>query len=88
MAMMDKKTIAALVQAGAIKKVKIVADGAFIHVDIITAGGPSTATTLKGTIKTWSNIDAAARWIRSLGLGSAQLELSKWRPGQKGLELG
>jgi hypothetical protein len=85
--MMDKKTITALVHAGAVKKVKIIADGAFVHVDILTAGGSSTATTLKGSIKTWSNIDAAARWIRALGLGTAQLELSRWSPGQKGFSL-
>ncbi len=84
---MDKKTITALVHASAIKKVKIIADGAFVHVDIITTAGPTTATTGKGSIKTWSNIDAAARWIRSLGLGTAQLELSRWSPGQKGLSL-
>jgi hypothetical protein len=85
--MMDKKTITALVHAGAIKKVKIVADGAFVHVDIVTAGGSSTATTNKGSIKTWTNIDSTARWIRSLGLGTAQLELGKWSPGQKGFSL-
>lgn len=82
---MDKKPITALVQAGAVRKVKIIADGAFVYVDIVTTAGPNTATTGKGSIKTWSNIDAAARWIRALGLGTAQLELSRWRPGQKGL---
>ena len=84
---MDKKTIDALIQAGAVKKVKIVVDGALVHVDIITAGGQNTATTIKGTIKTWSSIDAAAKWIWSLGLGTAQLELGKWRPSQKGFNL-
>ncbi|MBF8270326.1 MAG: hypothetical protein HW386_2035 [Gammaproteobacteria bacterium] len=30
---------------------------------------------------------AAAKWIHALGIGTLQLELGRWQPGQKGLEL-
>jgi hypothetical protein len=84
---MNEKTIRALVEAGAVKNVQLIANGATIHVDIITQTGPITATTNKGSIKTWATIDASAKWIKSLGVGKAQLEISRWLPGQKGLSL-
>ena len=84
---MNEKTIKALVEAGAVKKVIIAAEGATIHVDIVTQGGSTTATTLKGAIKTWATIDASAKWVKNLGIGRIQLVVEKWLPGQKGLRL-
>ncbi|WP_288356349.1 hypothetical protein [uncultured Cycloclasticus sp.] len=84
---MNEKTIRALVEAGAVKKVMMVADGAAIHVDIVTQGGSTTATTLKGAIKTWATIDASAKWVKNLGIGRIQLVVDKWLPEQKGLKL-
>ena len=84
---MNEKTIRALVEAGAVKNVLLIADGATVHVDIITQAGANTATTNKGGIKTWATIDSSAKWIKGLGIGKAQLEISKWLPGQKGLTL-
>jgi|TARA_Y100000310_G_C20670617_1_gene810061 hypothetical protein len=84
---MNKNVIQILVEEGAVKKVKIVADGAAFHVDVVTNTGSTTATTLAGSIKTWATLDSAARWVRSLGLGKAQLELTNWQPGQKALNL-
>jgi len=83
----NEKTIRALVEAGAVKNVLLIADGAAVHVDIVTQNGPITATTNKGAIKTWATLDASAKWIKGLGVGKAQLEISKWLPGQKGLSL-
>ena len=83
MTAMNEKTIRALVEAGAIKKVYIIADGATVHVDIITQSGTTTATTNKGTIKTWATLDSSARWVRTLGVGSIYLEISRWLPDQK-----
>ena len=40
---MNEKTIRALVEAGAVKKVMLIADGATIHVDIMTQAGVVTA---------------------------------------------
>lgn len=79
----NEKTIRALVDAGAIKSVKIIADGATIHVRFNIQSGPVTATTNKGAIKTWASIDSSAKWIRRLGIGKAQVEMSKWLPDQK-----
>jgi hypothetical protein len=84
---MDERTLKALVSAGAVKRVRIIGDGALFHVEADTATGAIAAMTLKGTPKTWRSLDAAARWVRSLGMGSAQLELARWQPEQVGLRL-
>ena len=85
---MNKAAIGVLVAAGAIRQVLIVANGATIHVDVVTqAGEASTVTTNRGSVKCWVTIDAAAKWIKGLGIGKAQLEISRWLPGQKGLSL-
>ena len=80
---MNEKTIRALVEAGAIKKVFIIAHGATIHVDIVTLAGATTATTNKGLIKTWASLDTTAKWVRNLGVGTINLEIKHWLPGQK-----
>ena len=85
---MDEKMLRVLIDAGSVKQLKIIADGALFHVDVVTAKkGAITALTTKGTVKTWSTLDAAARWIRSLGIGKAQLDVSGWRPGQRELPI-
>ena len=83
----NKKTIRALVEAGAVRKVLLIADGAAVHVDIVTQAGATTATTNKGSVKTWATIDSSAKWIKGLGIGKVQLEISRWLPGQKGMSL-
>ena len=84
---MNEKTIRALVEAGAVKKVLLIADGATIHVNIFTQNGPNTATTTKGAIKTWATLDASARWVKKLGVGNVSIDISRWLPAQKGLTL-
>jgi len=84
---MNEKTIKALVDAGAVKKVLIIAEGSAIHVDIVTQNDVVTATTLKGTIKLWATLDASAKWVRNLGIGRVQLVMDKWLPAQRGLNL-
>lgn len=49
------------------------------------ADGSVTAETGKGKIKTWATLDAAAKWVRSIGVGSAHLSLARWAPGQRSL---
>jgi hypothetical protein len=65
----NEKTIRALVEAGAIKKVFIIANDANVHIDIVTQSETTTATTNKGLIKTWSSLDSSAKWIRKIGIG-------------------
>ena len=76
----------AVIAAGAIKQVQIIADGATVHVKFtMSSGDSSAATTLKGDIKTWSTIDAAAKWLRGIGIGQAKLNIDKWSPNQRGM---
>lgn len=84
---MDEKTLRTLVDVGALKRIRIIGDGALFHVEADTPKGPVPALTLKGTPKTWRSLDAAAKWVRTLGLGSAQIDLAKWQPDQRRLKL-
>lgn len=84
---MNEKTLRALIDAGAIKKVRIIAEGSTIYVEADSGNSTITAETIKGKLKTWSTVDSAAKWVRSLGIGQAQLNIAKWQPGQKGLRL-
>ncbi len=73
----------AMVAAGAIKKINIIGNGARIHIEANTPNGSITAETRKGKIKTWVTLDAAAKWVRALGIGSAHINLARWQPGQR-----
>jgi len=84
---MNEKVVRALVEAGAVKQVRIVAAQATIHVEIQTAGGTSVAQTHKGKPKTWSSIQSAAKWVRSIGVAEARLDLRHWTPDQRGLSI-
>ena len=84
---MNEKILRALVEAGAVKKIKITAEGSTIYVEAYTGSEPTTAKTIKGKLKTWSTIDSAAKWVRSLGIGQVQLDMAKWQPEQKKLNV-
>lgn len=83
---MNSKTLKALIDAGAVKSGEIIADGSKIHVRVVTnKNEPIIIQTTKGTVKTWSTIDAASKWLRSLGLGRMSLDVSKWTPDQRSM---
>ena len=84
---MDEKMMKAMVSAGAIKRINIIGLGARFHVEANTPNGAITAETQKGKVKTWVTLDAAAKWVRSIGIGSAQINLTHWQPGQRELPL-
>jgi len=84
---MNEKILRALVEAGAVKKIKITAEGSTIYVEAYTGSEVTTAKTIKGKLKTWSTIDSAAKWVRSLGIGQVQLDMAKWQPEQKKLNV-
>ena len=84
---MNEKTLRALVAAGAVKRVRIVAEGAHLHVEANTATGTHVAATVRGAVKTWGSVDAAAKWLRALGIGTMQLDLERWHSGQRALRL-
>lgn len=80
---MDERLLRAMVAAGAIRHIDIIASGARFHVEARTPNGPVTAETRKGKIKTWATLDAAAKWVRGLGVGGARVNLTHWQPGQR-----
>lgn len=84
---MDERMLKAMVAAGAIKSIFIIASGARFHVEARTPNGPITAETRKGKIRTWVTLDAAARWVRNLGIGAAQVNLAHWQPAQRELSV-
>jgi len=84
---MNEKTLRALVEAGAVKSIRIIANGAYFHIEADTPNGPVMAEKLKGGIKTWGTLDSAAKWVRGLGFGKTQVDLAHWQPGQKSLTL-
>lgn len=56
---MNEKTLRALVEAGAVKRVRIVADGARFHVEADTPTATVVAATGKGTPRTWGSLDGS-----------------------------
>ncbi len=80
---MNEKMLKAMVAAGAIKKINIIASGARFHIEANTPNGMVTAETQKGKVKTWVTLDAAAKWVRKLGIGGAHINLTHWQPGQR-----
>ena len=84
---MDEKVLRAMVAAGAIKRINIVASGARFHIEANTPNGAVTAETRSGKIRTWVTLDAAARWVRGLGVGGAHINLTHWQPGQRELSV-
>ncbi len=82
---MNERMLKAMVAAGAIKNIDIIASGARFHVEARTPNGPVTAETQKGKVKTWVTLDAAAKWVRGLGMGGARIKMTHWQPGQREL---
>jgi hypothetical protein len=84
---MDAKNLRALVDAAAVKRASIIARGACVHVEIESPGRSFTIATAKGGPRTWKSIDAAAKWLRSIGIAQSQLDTSQWHPAQRDLPL-
>ena len=84
---MNEKILRGLVEAGAVKKIKIIAEGSTIFVEVYTGSDAKTAETSKRKLKTWSTLDSAAKWVRSVGIGRVQVDLTKWQPEQKKLDI-
>jgi len=82
---MDDRTLGALVEAGAVRRVRVIADGAAFYVEAHTQSGPVTASTRRGSVRTWRSLDSAARWTRALGVESLEVDLARWRPAERRL---
>lgn len=84
---MDEKGLKAVIAAGAVKQVFIIANGSEFHVTAVTPGGRFTIGTDKKFIRSWSTVDGAVKWLRRLGIGEARLEFSRWQPKQRVLRI-
>ena len=82
---MNEKMLRTMVDAAAVKRARIIANGARFHVEVDAPGRSFTVETGKGALRTWTSIDSAAKWLRNLGIGQVALELAHWAPGQKSL---
>lgn len=80
---MDEKTLKLLIENNAVRQINIIGNGGTLYVEAVTPSGTHQATTQKGKLKTWTNLNSVAKWIRSLGIGSIQLQIDKWQPDQK-----
>lgn len=85
---MDEKTLRALIEAGAIGRCRLIGNGSSFHIEFVTPNGSVTACTLKRKVKQWTSLDAAARWLRRLGIGELHVDIARWTPRQKRLPLG
>jgi hypothetical protein len=83
----DKKTMLALADANAIRKVLITANGSLLYIRVMTPTGEHNVQTNAGRLKTWSTLDACARWLHTVGIGKIQMDIAKWHPHQRGMEL-
>ena len=81
---MDKKTMTALADANAIKKVLITASGNLLYIRIFTPNGAHNIETNAGKLKTWSTLDSCAKWLHNQGIGKIQMDIAQWHPHQKG----
>lgn len=84
---MDERMLKAMVAAGAVKNINIIGHGARFHIEAKTPNGRVTAETTKGKVKTWVTLDAAAKWVRGLGVGGAHISLTHWHPDQRELSI-
>ena len=84
---MDARSLKALLDAAAVKRARIVAQGASFHVEIDAPGRSFTIETSKGGLRTWRSIDATAKWLKSIGIAHSQLDLAEWHPDQRALPL-
>ena len=84
---MNEKMLRTMVDAAAVKRARIIANGARFHVEVDAPGKSFTVETGKGAVRTWTSIDSAAKWLRGIGIGHVALELAHWSPGQKSLLL-
>ena len=87
---MDEKQLRSLIEHGGVKQLHIIADGSLFHVNVNTTnkGTVVTALTTTGAIKTWATLDSAAKWVRSLGIGKIQLDITHWQSQQRRLSFG
>lgn len=80
---MNEKVLKALLAESAVKKVKVIASGGTFHVEIKTLAQTALVSNSTGTLKNWRTLDACARWLHKVGIGTAIIDIGLWQPDQK-----
>ncbi|SDT97969.1 hypothetical protein SAMN05216296_1033 [Pseudomonas pohangensis] len=84
---MNERELKLLLEAGAIKAVLLIAQGAAFHLEIKTAGALKVLMTGRGEVRLWRSLDSCVKWLRKAGIGQATIQIDQWQPDQKPLEL-
>ncbi|WP_044412297.1 ATP-binding protein [Thiomicrospira microaerophila] len=82
---MNEKSLRLLINENAIKKAHLIAQGGVFHIHIEATSNRYVIETADGNPRAWRTLDAAAKWLRKLGLGKACVDLTYWNPQQKSL---
>ena len=84
----DGKILSLLQHSGALKEVTVIADASIIYAQFfLKNGGEVVAYTTAGKLKKWVTIDAAIKWLKSLGIGEARINFVYWQPKQISLRV-
>ena len=82
---MDEKTLKVLIESAAVKRVRIIAHGAAFHIEMDTATNTHVISTRQGKPRQWRTLDAGAKWLHKLGLGTITLDLTHWQFSQRSM---
>jgi hypothetical protein len=85
--MMDEKGLRTLLDAAAVKRVRIIAQGARFRIEVDAPGNTYTIATGRGALRLWPSLLSSARWLRDLGIADVRLDLKHWTPDQKELPI-
>jgi hypothetical protein len=84
---MNERELKLLLEANAVKQLRIIGNGARFHVEVKTHGSDKVVMTGRGEIRQWSSLDACAKWLRKNGIGQATIQIDQWQPEQRALAL-
>jgi len=83
----NTRILQALIDAGAVKKIELIANGPNIHALIHTQTEKTVLLTNKREIKIWVSFDTAVKWIKAKGVAQLHLDARAWQPNQRKLQL-
>jgi hypothetical protein len=84
---MDEETFKTLLDAAAVKRARIIAQGANFRIEADAPGRSFTIGGGKGALRLWPTLVSTAKWLKSRGVAEASLDLRHWTPGQRELPI-
>jgi hypothetical protein len=84
---MDERTLKTLLDAAAVQRARIIAQGAKFRIEVDAPGPSFTIETGKGALRVWPTLVSAAQWLQSRGVAEASLDFRHWTPGQRELPI-